>query len=115
MTDAADPRVDTLLRDLAPQVLGAVVRRFRDFAAAEDATQEALIAAALQWPREGVPDNPRGWLIQVAVRRITDAWRSDQARRRREDESVRAAEAIVPAPDDPSTSLADGDDDTLLL
>jgi RNA polymerase sigma factor (sigma-70 family) len=115
MTDAADPRVDTLLRDLAPQVLGAVVRRFRDFAAAEDATQEALIAAALQWPREGVPDNPRGWLIQVAVRRITDAWRSDQARRRREDESARASEAIVPAPDDPSAVLADGDDDTLLL
>jgi RNA polymerase sigma factor (sigma-70 family) len=115
MTDAADPRVDTLLRDLAPQVLGAVVRRFRDFAAAEDATQEALIAAALQWPREGVPDNPRGWLIQVAVRRTTDAWRSDQARRRREDESARAADAIVPAPDDPSNALADGDDDTLLL
>jgi RNA polymerase sigma factor (sigma-70 family) len=115
MPDASDLRVDTLLRDLAPQVLGAVVRRFRDFAAAEDATQEALIAAALQWPREGVPDNPRGWLIQVAVRRITDAWRSDQARRRREDESARAAEAIVPAPDDPSTALGEGDDDTLLL
>ena len=115
MPDASDLRVDTLLRDLAPQVLGAVVRRFRDFAAAEDATQEALIAAALQWPREGVPENPRGWLIQVAVRRITDAWRSDQARRRREDESARAAEAIVPAPDDPSTALGEGDDDTLLL
>ena len=55
-----------LLRDLAPQVLGAVMRRFRDFAAAEDAVQEALIAAAVQWPSEGVPGNPRAWLIQVA-------------------------------------------------
>src|SRR6187397_2404076 len=114
MTDAADPRVDTLLRDLAPQVLGAVVRRFRDFAAAEDATQEAMIAAALQWPQDGVPDNPRGWLIQVAVRRITDAWRSDQARRRREDEAARAADAIAPAPDDPAAAPA-GDDTLLLL
>ena len=61
-----------LLRELAPQVLGAVVRRFGDFAAAEDAVQEALLAAALQWPHEGVPDNPRGWLIQVAARRMTD-------------------------------------------
>ena len=73
-----------LLRDLAPQVLGAVVRRFGDFAAAEDAVQEALLAAALQWPREGVPDNPRGWLIQVAARRMTDHVRSELARRRRE-------------------------------
>ena len=61
-----------LLRELAPQVLGAVVRRFGDFAAAEDAVQEALLAAALQWPQEGVPDNPRGWLIHVAARRMTD-------------------------------------------
>ena len=73
-----------LLRDLAPQVLGAVVRRFGDFAAAEDAVQEALLAAALQWPRDGVPDNPRGWLIQVAARRMTDQVRSELARRRRE-------------------------------
>ena len=65
-----DARTEHLLRELAPQVLGAVVRRFRDFAAAEDAVQEALIAAATQWPREGVPENPRGWLIQVASRRI---------------------------------------------
>ncbi len=73
MTDAAaDVAGEHLLRELAPQVLGAVVRRFRDFAAAEDAVQEALLAAALQWPREGVPDNPRAWLIQVAARRMTD-------------------------------------------
>jgi RNA polymerase sigma factor (sigma-70 family) len=75
---------ENLLRELAPQVLGAVVRRFRDFAAAEDAVQEALIAAARQWPDEGVPDNPRGWLIQVASRRMTDQLRADLARRRRE-------------------------------
>ena len=73
-----------LLRELAPQVLGAVIRRFRDFSAAEDAVQEALVAAAMQWPGEGLPDNPRGWLIQVASRRMTDLQRSESARRRRE-------------------------------
>jgi RNA polymerase sigma factor (sigma-70 family) len=79
-----DARTEHLLRELAPQVLGAVIRRFRDFAASEDAVQEALIAAATQWPRDGVPDNPRGWLIQVASRRMTDDVRSELARRRRE-------------------------------
>jgi len=73
-----------LLRELAPQVLGVVIRRFRDFADAEDAVQEALLAAALQWPKEGTPDNPRAWLIQVASRRMTDRLRSELARRRRE-------------------------------
>lgn len=73
-----------LLRELAPQALGVVARRFRDFAAAEDAVQEAMIAAATQWPRDGVPDNPRGWLIQVAQRRMTDHIRSEIARRNRE-------------------------------
>ena len=77
-------RVEPLLRDLAPQVLGAVMRRYRDFAACEDAVQDALIAASQQWPREGVPDNPRGWLIQVASRRMVDQIRSDSARRERE-------------------------------
>src|SRR5262245_13538610 len=75
---------ENLLRELAPQVLGAVVRRFGDFSGAEDAVQEALLAAAVQWPREGVPDNPRGWLIHVAVRRMTDHVRAELARRRRE-------------------------------
>jgi RNA polymerase sigma factor (sigma-70 family) len=79
-----DVRSEHLLRELAPQVLGAVIRRFRDFAAAEDAVQEALLAAATQWPREGFPENPRGWLIQVASRRMTDHLRSESARRRRE-------------------------------
>jgi RNA polymerase sigma factor (sigma-70 family) len=77
-------RSEDLLRELAPQVLGAVLRRFHDFASAEDAVQEALVAAAMQWPREGLPENPRGWLIQVAVRRMTDHVRSELARRRRE-------------------------------
>jgi RNA polymerase sigma factor (sigma-70 family) len=75
---------ENLLRELAPQVLGAVIRRFGDFSAAEDAVQEALIAAADQWPREGMPDNPRGWLIHVAARRMTDHVRAETARRRRE-------------------------------
>ena len=79
-----DLPIEHLLRELTPQVLGTVVRRFRDFAAAEDAVQEALLAAAVQWPREGVPDNPRGWLIQVAARRMTDNLRAELARRRRE-------------------------------
>ena len=73
-----------LLRELAPQVLGAVIRRFQDFAAAEDAVQEAMLAAVLQWQREGVPENPRGWLSQVAARRMTDYLRSEGARRKRE-------------------------------
>ena len=72
-----DARAEQLLRELAPQVLGAVIRRFRDFAAAEDAVQEALVAAASQWPGQGIPDNPRGWLIQVASRRMTDHLRSE--------------------------------------
>ena len=75
---------ENLLRELTPQVLGAVTRRFGDFGAAEDAVQEALLAAALQWPKEGLPENPRGWLIQVAARRVTDHLRSESARRHRE-------------------------------
>jgi predicted RNA polymerase sigma factor len=67
-----DAEIEHLLRELAPQVLGAVARRFRDFSSAEDAVQEAMIAAFKQWPQEGVPANPRGWLIQVAGRRLTD-------------------------------------------
>ena len=73
-----------LLREMAPTVLGAVVRRFRDFAAAEDAVQEALLAASQQWSRDGIPDKPRSWLIQVAMRRMTDHVRSEIARRERE-------------------------------
>ena len=100
---------EPLLRALAPQVLGAVVRRFHDFSAAEDAVQEALIAASVQWPREGVPDNPRGWLIQVAARRMTDHIRSESARRRRESEV--ALEAAPAA----SLQSVSQEDDTLVL
>jgi RNA polymerase sigma factor (sigma-70 family) len=77
--------VGDLLRPLAPQVLGAVVRRYGHFDLAEDATQEALLAASVQWPRDGLPRNPKAWLIAVASRRLTDLLRSEQARRRRED------------------------------
>jgi RNA polymerase sigma factor (sigma-70 family) len=97
--------VEDLLRTLAPQVLGVVARRFRDFDAAEDAVQEALLAAARHWPSDGLPDNPRGWLLQAAVNRLTDRLRSDQARRRRED----AAALEPPRPDVPDR------DDTLVL
>jgi RNA polymerase sigma factor (sigma-70 family) len=106
---------ESLLRDLAPQVLGAVARRFRDFAAAEDAVQEALIAATVQWPVQGVPENPRAWLIHVAARRMTDAIRADLARRRRETQvaaEVAEAEPVVPAPD---SGEVEEHDDTLLL
>jgi predicted RNA polymerase sigma factor len=86
--------IDHLLRELAPQVLGAVMRRYRDFAAAEDAVQEALVAAAVQWPRDGLPENPRGWLIQVAARRMTDYLRSELARRRTETAAAAETEQV---------------------
>src|SRR6476469_10281614 len=85
---ATDASIGHLLRELAPRVLGAVARRHADFAEAEDAVQEALIAATRQWPRTGLPDNPQGWLYRVALRRLTDHVRSEQARRRREDLAV---------------------------
>ena len=76
--------VEDLLRELAPQVLGALVRRYGQFHLCEDASQEALLAAALQWPGDGLPENPRGWLITVASRRLMDQVRSEQSRRNRE-------------------------------
>src|SRR6266540_2748803 len=102
-----------LLRDLAPQVLGALVRRHGQFDACEDAAQEALLAATVQWPTEGVPDRPRSWLLTVATRSLVDHWRTDSARRRRE-----AATALDPVDRKPGADL-DGlgpvDDDTLVL
>jgi RNA polymerase sigma factor (sigma-70 family) len=107
-----DASSEHLLRELAPQVLGAVIRHFHDFAAAEDAVQEAMIAAVLQWPTEGIPENPRGWLIQVAFRRMTDQLRSEMARRRRETTEAAMAEAVMPVIDlQPDTDQ----DDTLIL
>jgi RNA polymerase sigma factor (sigma-70 family) len=107
-----DTASEHLLRELAPQVLGAVIRRFRDFAAAEDAVQEAFIAAAVQWPREGFPENPRAWLIQVASRRMTDYQRSEVARRRRE-----TAAAMQIGNQTPAATLENekDQDDTLVL
>ena len=112
ITHTLDADAEHLLRALTPQVLGAVVRRFGDFAAAEDAVQEALLAAAIQWPREGMPDNPRGWLIQVALRRMTDQVRADSARRRRENTTIEHTDLVVPSMD---SEYATERDDTLTL
>ncbi|GAA0952810.1 RNA polymerase sigma factor [Actinocorallia libanotica] len=94
------PAVEDLLRELAPQVLGALVRRYGRFEECEDAAQEALLAAAVQWPAEGVPDRPRGWLAAVASRRLIDRMRSDQARRERESAAAAEAPPEVPNTDD---------------
>jgi RNA polymerase sigma factor (sigma-70 family) len=96
MSKPWDVTSEHLLRELAPQVLGAVARRFRDFSSAEDAVQEAMIAAFTQWPEEGVPENPRGWLIQVACRRMTDHVRSEIARRERETAVAAEVESLSP-------------------
>ena len=104
-----DIPIEHLLRELTPQVLGTVVRRFRDFAAAEDAVQEASLAAAMQWPRDGTPENPRAWLTQVALRRMVDHIRSEAARRSRESdvavESAYTAESTFsePVPEEDET------------
>ncbi|MFE2494111.1 RNA polymerase sigma factor [Streptomyces scopuliridis] len=107
--------IEDLLRLHTPQVLGALVRRYGHFGAAEDSVQEALLAAARQWPETGVPDNPRGWLIRVASRRLMDQLRADEARRVREE----TAAALIPrdtftAPP-PGESRAPSQDDTLTL
>jgi RNA polymerase sigma factor (sigma-70 family) len=107
--------VEGLLRQLAPEVLGVLLRRHSQFDACEDAVQEALLAAALQWPSEGVPEHPRAWLITVASRRLTDAWRAEHARRDREDAdfaAVPASELRAPAPGD---EVPSGDDTLTLL
>jgi RNA polymerase sigma factor (sigma-70 family) len=114
-SESTDSIVGHLLRDLAPRVLGALARRHGDFADAEDAVQEALVAAATQWPSAGVPQNPRGWLYQVALRRLTDHVRSESARRRREEAVVSERtddEAAAPAPD---VAVDAEQDDTLVL
>lgn len=108
--------VEGLLRRLAPRVLGAVVRRYGHFDTAEEAVQEALLAAAMQWPRDGVPDSPRGWLITVASRRLTDLLRNEQARRRREDTVARwelPDQWLAPA--DADRPALESDDTLILL
>ena len=110
------PAFEDLLRGLAPQVLGALVRRYGHFDACEDAVQEALLAATVQWPDEGVPQNPRGWLATVASRRVTDQLRSDHARQRRENTIAARTprgETVTPASD--ADRPADRDDTLTLL
>ncbi|WJV50328.1 RNA polymerase sigma factor [Streptomyces flavofungini] len=107
--------VEDLLRLHAPQVLGALVRRYGHFDEAEDAVQEALLAAAREWPGQGVPDNPRGWLIRVASRRLTDQLRSDAARRRREENAARMTPRDAFTAPAPGESRAPSDEDTLTL
>ena len=108
---SSDLPIGHLLRELTPQVLGIVVRRFRDFAAAEDAVQEASIVAVTQWPRDGVPENPRAWLTQVALRKMVDHISSESARKRRETEVV---EEAAGAPE-PALDASSQEDDTLVL
>jgi RNA polymerase sigma factor (sigma-70 family) len=100
----------------SPHVIGALLRRHRDYADCEDAAQEALAAAAEQWPRDGLPDNPRGWLIRVASRRLVDHVRSDRSRTAREEAvgTAQPADAFV-APAADESADTDGDDALLLL
>jgi predicted RNA polymerase sigma factor len=110
-----DRSVEDLLRELAPQVLGALVRRYGQFHLCEDASQEALLAAAMQWPADGIPENPRGWLITVGSRRLLDQVRSEQSRRNREEliaVGTPASELLGPPAD---ASPVDHDDSLALL
>jgi RNA polymerase sigma factor (sigma-70 family) len=105
VTAAGPERVEDLLRELAPQVLGALVRRYGHFDACEDAVQEALLAAASQWTSTALPDRPKAWLVTVASRRLTDELRRDEARRRREDAFATATAPEVPDHEDTLTLL----------
>src|SRR5579863_2380840 len=110
-----ETETEDLLRRLAPQVLGSVVRRLGNFDLAEDATQEALLAAAVQWPRDGAPNDPKAWLITAASRRLTDLLRSDQARRRREDRVAQWAPTEMWDPFGANHVARDADDSLILL
>ena len=105
------PDIGELLRELAPEVLGALVRRYGRFGACEDAVQEAMLDALTSWPVRGVPESPKGWLLTVASRRLIDEVRSEHARRRREQEDAAAA-APLERPRGPG---ADHDDSLTLL
>ena len=115
MTASPVRSVEYLLREITPQVLGALARRYRDFAAAEDAVQEALLDASMQWPLQGVPENPAGWLYRIAFRRLTDHQRSEAARRRREEHLANelAAEEMLVTP--AVEEFEPEQDDTLVL
>ncbi len=111
-----DAGAEDLLRTLAPRVLGTLIRRYGQFDACEDAVQEALLAATTQWRADGVPANPQAWLLTVATRRLTDQWRSDAARRRRESAvaaMARVERAVIEGPGEESP--ADSDDTLALL
>ena len=114
MREAASLRIECLLRELAPQALGAVMRQGNDFGASEDAVQEALIAAADQWPRHGIPDKPLGWLIRVAGRRLVDHVRSEMSRRNRE-ALVGTETPVEIAPEVYDEAESVGDDALVLL
>ena len=107
-TGPVEDVVAVLLRELAPRVLGVLVRRYGGFDDCEDAVQEALLAAAVSWPADGVPENPTGWLITTSSRRLIETWRKETARRRRED-----TYALEPVP--PSGAVAEADDSLALL
>lgn len=107
-------RIEDLLREEAPQVLGALVRRFGRFDAAEDATQEALLAAYRTWPTDGVPAEPRSWLIRVGYRKLVDLLRSEDADRRREHDWIAGDPRLV-NPTEPGPAVVHGDDSLELL
>jgi RNA polymerase sigma factor (sigma-70 family) len=107
--------IEDLLRELAPQVLGVLVRRYGDFDTAEDAVQEALLSAAVHWPKEGTPDNPRGWLIQTGTRKLLDQVRGERARRRRESAAALREPPPVAAAEAQDHEAQDHDDTLTLL
>jgi RNA polymerase sigma factor (sigma-70 family) len=104
--------VEGRLRDLAPQVLAVLARRYGQFDACEDAVQDALLAASRQWPQQGMPEHPRGWLIAVATRRLIDEMRADRARRVREDAAAEPEDGREPPPGE---QPSEGDDTLTLL
>src|SRR5262245_11472793 len=111
--DHPSESIEDLLRELAPQVLATLVRQHGQLDACEDATQEAPLAAVTQWPKEGVPDRPRAWLLTVARRSLIDHWRSERARRQREEQAADAAMPLMPS--DLDEQPPDGDDTLALL
>ncbi len=113
--DSSHSSAENLLGELSPQVLGVLMRRFGDFSASEDAVQEALIAATIQWPKEGIPQNPRAWLIQVASRRMIDHIRQEIARRRRETNWIQPNSFEEPIEPVEEGEFGADEDDTLLL
>jgi RNA polymerase sigma factor (sigma-70 family) len=111
-----DPRTEDLLRQLAPQVLGILVRRYGQFEECEDAVQEALLEAAQTWPGGATPANPRAWLITVASRRLIDQIRKDHARKAREIGTAATELALVVNPAvNPADEPSDADDTLMLL